>query len=220
MLKRVMDVALAVALFILLLPLMVVIAILVKLESRGPVLFVQDRLGRRGSIFPMYKFRTMRDGAEKLGTGLCSFEDDPRVTRVGKYIRLLSLDELPQLLNVIRGEMSIVGPRPPVTYELGNYQDLPLRKKVRFRVRPGITGLAQVLGRNALDWEDKIKIDNRYVALLRRYGILIDLKILLQTARVVISTKNVIEKQNAQMAGTAHTSHAKEISKGIHDAEF
>lgn len=195
MLKRAIDLVLSLVVAVALLPVMVVIALLIKLDSRGPVLFVQDRLGVNGSTFPMYKFRTMRDGAEKSGTGLFSYQKDPRVTRVGRYLRQLSLDELPQLINVIRGDMSIVGPRPPVTYELGRYEELSPEYKFRFAVKPGITGLAQVSGRNALDWDAKIAIDNRYVALYRRYGILIDMKILLLTFWVVLSMRNVIENE-------------------------
>ena len=204
--KRVMDLVVAMTLLILFFPAMMIIAILIKLESRGPALFIQDRLGRGGRQFPMYKFRTMVDGAEKSGTGLFSFEHDPRITRIGKYLRLLSLDELPQLANVIRGEMSLVGPRPPVNYELGDYLRLPARMKVRFRVKPGITGLAQVSGRNALNWEDKVALDNRYVALFRRYGVLVDLKILLFTVWVVMSVKDVIESEREQDTDPASTS--------------
>jgi len=205
MLSRAMDLALSLVLSVVFLPLLIAIAILIRLDSRGPVLFIQDRLGLNGVLFRMYKFRTMQDKSEKTGTGLCSFENDPRVTRVGRFLRLLSLDELPQLGNVLRGEMSIVGPRPPVSYELGRYEDLSPKKRLRFRVKPGITGLAQVSGRNALDWESKIAIDNHYVVLRRRYGILLDIKILLQTIRVVFSANNVIEDDREHVTNTTHT---------------
>lgn len=200
-----MDLVLSLILFVVFLPVLITIAILIKLDSRGPVLFIQDRLGLNGVLFRMYKFRTMQDKSEKTGTGLFSFENDPRVTRVGRFLRLLSLDELPQLGNVVRGEMSIVGPRPPVSYELGRYEDFSPKTRLRFRVKPGITGLAQVSGRNALDWENKIAIDNHYVALRRRYGILIDIKILLQTVRVVSSAHDVIEADKGHVTNTTHT---------------
>lgn len=203
MLKRAIDLALSLFTFAALFPFMAIIALLIKLDSRGSVLFVQDRLGLHGARFSMYKFRTMREGAETLGTGLFSFEDDPRVTRIGRYLRLFSLDELPQLVNVIRGDMSIVGPRPPVSYELGRYEDFSPRQRVRFRVKPGITGLAQVSGRNALDWDSKITMDNRYVALYRRRGIVMDFKILLLTVRVVASMRNVIEGDKGQVTSAS-----------------
>jgi lipopolysaccharide/colanic/teichoic acid biosynthesis glycosyltransferase len=206
MLKRTLDIVLSVSLLIVLLPLMVIIAILIKLDSRGPVCFIQERLGKDGVPFRMYKFRTMQEAAEKVGTGLCSYENDPRITRLGRWLRLVSVDEFPQLLNVIRGQMSIVGPRPPVTYELGNYNDLSSRNRLRFRVKPGITGLAQVSGRNALDWNTKIAFDNNYVALTRQYGIAIDIKILLLTVWVVASMQNVVERANEPMIETSPTS--------------
>jgi len=184
------------------LPFLIAIAILIRLDSPGPALFIQDRLGFKGAPFRMYKFRTMRDKSEKVGTGLNSFEDDPRVTRIGKYLRLFSLDELPQLGNVILGEMSIVGPRPPVSYELGRYEDFSPRQRLRFAVKPGITGLAQVSGRNMLDWNQKIEIDNHYVSLRHRYGVLIDIKILFQTVQVVLSARNVIEGNSGQNSNT------------------
>ena len=109
----------------------------------------------------MYKFRTMYVNSEKSGTGLYSFDDDPRITRIGSFLRRFSLDELPQLINVILGSMSLVGPRPPVTYELGPWNEYTPHMRKRFKVKPGITGLSQVSGRNTLDWDQKIKYDNR-----------------------------------------------------------
>jgi lipopolysaccharide/colanic/teichoic acid biosynthesis glycosyltransferase len=198
LLKRVLDLTISVSLLCLLSPILLLIALLVKLGSDGPVFFVQDRLGRDGVIFRMYKFRTMVVNAEHTGTGLCSFHDDPRVTRVGKYLRKVSLDELPQLFNVVLGAMSIVGPRPPVTYELGEFTTLSDEMKVRFRVKPGITGLAQVSGRNALGWEQKIVFDNQYVALFERWGVAVDVVIILKTAWVIMSTKDVVEQPPVQ----------------------
>lgn len=191
--KRILDLAIAVTLLLLCSPLFVLIALLITIDTRGPVLFVQKRIGRNGSIFSMYKFRTMVKDAERTGTGLFSYSDDPRVTRVGYYLRKTSLDELPQLFNVLSGAMSVVGPRPPVTYELGNYADFTEQMKMRFQVKPGITGLAQISGRNALEWPQKIVFDNEYVSRFERFGVREDLVILAKTIAVIFSMKNVVE---------------------------
>jgi len=194
MLKRLVDLAISVSVLLIAWPFLLFIAMLIKFESKGPVLFVQDRIGRNGSIFQMYKFRTMVRDAERMGTGLCSYSDDPRVTRVGRYLRKMSFDELPQLFNVLSGTMSIVGPRPPVTYELGNWADFTDQMKVRFRVKPGITGLAQISGRNSLGWPEKILLDNEYVARFERFGVLVDIAIIVRTIGVIVSMKNVVEQ--------------------------
>jgi len=130
------------------LPLWVLIAVAIKLDSRGPIFFKQERRTRNGRIFTMLKFRSMMVNAENIGTGLFSYDNDPRITRVGHFLRKTSLDELPQLLNVILGDISIVGPRPCVKYELGEYETLNKKYKKRFQVKGGITGLAQAKGRN------------------------------------------------------------------------
>jgi lipopolysaccharide/colanic/teichoic acid biosynthesis glycosyltransferase len=141
----------------------------------------------------MYKFRTMIVGAENLGTRLFSFQGDQRITRVGGLLRRLSLDEVPQLFNVLLGQMSLVGPRPPVVGELNPYSDLPPEFKVRFSVRPGITGLAQVSGRNELTWPEKISIDIEYVRQFRAQGIRADLPIYWKTFWAVLSRRNTVE---------------------------
>lgn len=179
--KRVLDITVSLSLLALLWPVMLLAALAIKLDSSGPILFKQARLGLRGRAFDMMKFRTMVVGAEQIGTGLYNFEDDPRVTRVGRILRITSIDELPQLFNVLSGTMSLVGPRPPVTYELGDLGELEWRKKRRFVVRPGVTGLAQINGRNELSWDQKIAHDLEYIEKLRKYGILLDIYILLRT---------------------------------------
>ena len=201
-LKRVVDVGLAAAGLIALLPLLLMIASIIKIDSRGPILFKQRRLGEYGREFTMLKFRTMTVGAEDLGTGLFSYENDPRVTRVGHVLRRYSLDELPQLWNVLYGVMSIVGPRPPVSYELGPYEDFTPEMRIRFTVKPGITGLAQVSGRNDLTWPEKIVHDNEYLKRLSRHGVLEDLRIIWATIRLVVSAEGVIEPRRASVEQT------------------
>ena len=140
--KRCFDILISLFALLLLAPLFVVVAVLIKFDSPGPVFYKQARLGKNGIQFWMYKFRSMIVDAEKKGAGLFNYENDPRVTRIGSFLRKTSLDELPQLINVLKGDMAIVGPRPPVTYELGDYETLNSRYKKRFSVLPGITGLA------------------------------------------------------------------------------
>ncbi len=147
--KRAMDLAIACGAAIVVLPLMGVIAIAIRLDSRGPALLRQSRVGRDGEDFELLKFRTMVVGAHTMGAGWLVAERDPRITRVGHFLRRWSLDELPQLFNVLRGEMSIVGPRPTLRYQVDQYTDFQRR---RLEVRPGITGWAQVQGRNDLPW--------------------------------------------------------------------
>lgn len=194
--KSILDFIFALFLLILLLPLMFLIAFAIKIDSKGPVFFKQGRLGRNGKVFSIYKFRTMIENAENMGTGLFNYKDDFRVTRVGKFLRLTSLDELPQLYNILIGDMSFVGPRPPVTYELGKFEDLNEEQKKRFIIKPGITGLAQISGRNELSWDDKIKLDNIYIEELKRFGFMIDLKIILLTIYKVLSMEGSYEVKN------------------------
>lgn len=200
MAKRLLDIIGSMAGLIVLSPLLIIIALLIKATSPGPVFFAQDRIGLNGKHFRMLKFRSMVDNAENQGTGLYSFDGDPRITRVGDVLRRKSLDELPQLFNVLMGPMSLVGPRPPVTYELGPWEDYTLTMRKRFDVKPGITGLAQVSGRNDLDWDDKIVFDNTYVDLYERFGALIDLRILLQTVWVVLTGRDTVEVEKPDEA--------------------
>lgn len=173
--KRLFDLAWATASLLLLGPLMLVIAALVWWEAGWPILYVHERVGRHGRLFPFYKFRTMVLGAERIGAGWEVEASDPRITRIGASLRRWSLDELPQLWNVIRGEMSLVGPRPTLAYQVARYTT---RQRRRLEVRPGLTGLAQVSGRNALSWPARIELDLCYI---ERYSFWQDLRIIART---------------------------------------
>src|SRR5699024_5129681 len=152
------------------------IAFIIKIDSTGTIFFKQLRLGLNGKEFKIIKFRTMITDAEKIGTGLkVSEENDSRITKIGKFLRKTSLDEMPQLINVFKGDMSLVGPRPPVTYHAyESFVNYPEWAKKRFIVRPGITGLAQVKVRNSVSWNERIKIDNYYID---NFSLLLDLQI-------------------------------------------
>lgn len=194
-LKRVFDLLASGIAILLLTPLWIVVAILVKCDSKGPVIFKQERRTRNGRIFKMYKFRTMVTDAEKMGAGLFNYQNDPRVTKVGRFLRNTSIDELPQLWNVFKGDLSIVGPRPCVVYELGDFETLNKRYKKRFAMKGGITGLAQIKGRNDISWDDKVNYDNQYIDLFRKHGIFTDLKILFGTVAKVFKRQDIYEEK-------------------------
>ena len=141
----------------------------------------------------MLKFRSMVVNAEGTGTGLFNFEDDPRVTKVGRFLRNTSLDELPQLFNILIGDMSIVGPRPCVSYELGDFDTLNKTYKKRFEAKAGLTGWAQIKGRNDISWPDKVIYDNEYIDLFKEKGIIIDIQIIFITALKVFKKENIYE---------------------------
>jgi lipopolysaccharide/colanic/teichoic acid biosynthesis glycosyltransferase len=174
-LNRAADVTIAGSALVLASPLLALAALAVKLEDGGPVLYRQTRVGRNGVDFDLLKLRTMVVGAETMGAGLSVDRGDPRITRAGRLLRKLSLDELPQLWNVVRGEMSVIGPRPTLRYQVEQYDE---RQRHRLDVRPGITGWAQVNGRAALPWADRIELDVWYV---EQRSPLLDLRILART---------------------------------------
>lgn len=175
--KRLFDIVSSGILIILLTPVWIVIAIAIKCDSKGPILFKQGRRTKGGRVFQMYKFRSMVVNAEQMGAGLFNYENDPRVTKVGRKLRDSSLDELPQLFNIFKGDMSVIGPRPCVTYELGDFDTLNKKYKKRFEVKAGLTGLAQIKGRNDISWDEKVTYDNQYVDLFNKYGFIADIRI-------------------------------------------
>lgn len=199
MIKRIFDITGSVFGILLFFPVMIVIAILIKCTSKGPIFFLQDRIGLNGKNFKMLKFRTMFINSEKKGTGLYIFENDTRITKLGFLIRRLSFDELPQFFNVLIGSMSLVGPRPPVTYELGDWSSFTPSMKKRFNVKPGITGFAQISGRNSLEWDRKIKYDLFYIKEFKRLGIFFDIYIIIKSFKVVISGKDILENKKEVM---------------------
>jgi lipopolysaccharide/colanic/teichoic acid biosynthesis glycosyltransferase len=178
-LTRALDVVLAAALLVVTAPLLALAALAIRLESRGPVFYRQLRVGRDGQPFELWKLRTMVPGAESMGAGIYVVEGDPRITRTGRLLRRFSLDELPNLVNVLRGEMSIVGPRPTVQEQVDRYTD---RQRRRLEVKPGITGWAQINGRTSLPWPDRIELDVWYV---EHRSMRLDLRILARTARML-----------------------------------
>jgi len=182
--KRFLDLLFAVVLSIALSPLLLLTALAIKLESKGPALFRQDRLGLGGKPFTILKFRSMVLGAEKQGTGVYSYRNDARVTRVGHIIRKTSIDELPQLFNIIKGEMSFIGPRPTLTYHPWPIDEYTAGQLRRFTVRPGVTGWAQVNGRKDLPWDIRMQLDVEYVAQL---SFPLDFKIFLLTVKKVFA---------------------------------
>ena len=166
-------------------PVIYLMGVLIRLDSQGPVFFKQERIGKDGQPFMSYKFRSMVDKATTMGLGLNVCVNDDRITRVGKFLRNTSLDELPQLFNVLKGEMSLVGPRPTLGYQVKAYNAAQRR---RLQVKPGITGWAQVNGRNAIPWEDRINLDLWYVD---NWSLGLDLKILSRTLKTVLKREGL-----------------------------
>jgi lipopolysaccharide/colanic/teichoic acid biosynthesis glycosyltransferase len=182
---RIFDVAVAAMALVLLSPLIAIAAIAVKLGSRGPVIYRQRRVGLGGREFELLKLRTMVEGSDPIGVGTVVARDDPRITRAGRLLRRSSLDELPNLVNVLRGEMAIVGPRPTIPAQV---QDYTPRQHRRHEVRPGLTGLAQVQGRAGIPWADRIELDVEYV---ERRSPQLDLKILTRTAALLLTGRGL-----------------------------
>ncbi len=183
--KRAADILVSCMALIILSPLMLIVSVFVKLTSPGPVIFKQERLGKNCKIFKMYKFRSMCVGAEK--SGVYSDKTDPRVTKVGKFIRATSIDELPQMINILKGDMSFIGPRPPLTYHPWPLEEYTEEQKHMFDVRPGITGWAQINGRKDVEWNHRIELNCWYVD---HMSLPLDIKILFLTVFKVLKNED------------------------------
>ena len=193
--KRLLDIALSLLAVVVLLPAFVVIVIAIRLSSKGPAVFRQERAGKHGKPFVFYKFRTMRADVDPFGASPKSGEDS-RLTGIGRFLREYSLDELPQLLNVLKGDMSIVGPRPLYVSQMAEWND---RQKKRLLVKPGLTGLAQISGRGGLTREQKLELDVKYV---ETANFVTDIKIILATIAQVFGRKSIYERRYSE---TEHT---------------
>ncbi|HSP23219.1 MAG TPA: sugar transferase [Planococcus sp. (in: firmicutes)] len=188
--KRVFEFIAAVLMLVVLSPLFLVIALFIKSESKGPIFFTQMRGGKDNEHFLIYKFRTMADDDSLRDDTIHVLETDSRITKVGYYLRKMSLDELPQLINIVKGDMSFIGPRPTLTSQTDNYSPYQMQ---RLLVKPGVTGWAQVRGRNSLSWNEKIELDIEYIA---RQSLRFDFYILLQTVQKVFSSEGVFRDES------------------------
>jgi lipopolysaccharide/colanic/teichoic acid biosynthesis glycosyltransferase len=187
--KRAVDVSVAAAGLVLAAPLLAAAAVLIRLETHGHPIYRQRRVGLDGAPFDLYKLRTMVSGAETMGAGLAVDAGDSRITRLGKILRRTSMDELPNLVNVLRGEMSVVGPRPTVQVQVDRYSE---RQRGRLGVRPGLTGWAQIQGRASLPWHERIELDLWYV---EHESLALDLRIIWRTARMVVAGDGLYKGQ-------------------------
>ncbi len=183
--KRIIDILGATIGLIALSPLFLIVAILIKLDSGGSVFFRYERAGKDGKLFKPFKFRTMKKGALKEGLGYSVAEEDERITKIGKFLRRWGIDELPQLIDVIIGKMSLVGPRPTFKYQVEKYNDF---QRKRLLVKPGLTGWALIHGRNLLSWKERIEYDVWYV---ENWSIWLDFKILFKTAKIILLGKGL-----------------------------
>ena len=194
-LKRGFDIISSLTAIVLLIPLWIGVSIAIKQDSKGPVFFKQERRTKDGRVFQLLKFRSMIVNAENIGTGLFNYENDPRVTKVGRRLRNSSVDELPQLFNILSGTLSVVGPRPCVKYELGDFDTLNRKYKKRFEVKAGLTGLAQIKGRNEISWDEKVNYDNQYVDQFKKYGVITDIRILMESVVKVLRKEDICENK-------------------------
>jgi lipopolysaccharide/colanic/teichoic acid biosynthesis glycosyltransferase len=189
MIRRAVDIAVSSVALVVSAPVLALAALAIRLESRGPIIYSQRRAGLDGNAFDVIKLRTMVDGAEHIGAGLAIDANDPRITRVGAFLRRTSLDELPNLLNVLRGEMSMIGPRPTLPAQVAQYTP---RQRGRLQIKPGITGWAQVNGRASLPWDERIELDLYYI---EHRSPALDLKILWRTVTMVLGGSGLYKGQ-------------------------
>ena len=196
--KRFFDIVISLLVLVVLSPVFLITAVAIKLNSKGPVIFKQRRLGFGGKEFDIYKFRSMVQNAEHTGSGVYSGKDDARVTAVGRIIRATSIDELPQALNMLKGDMSLIGPRPPLTYHPWPINEYTAEQKRMFDVRPGITGWAQVHGRKDVEWHKRIELNVWYVD---HVSLLLDMKIFFMT---IFKVATNADNQNIGETVTKH----------------
>ena len=189
MIRRAVDIAVSAVALVLTSPLLALAMLAIRLESAGPVIYSQPRAGLHGEVFEVLKLRTMIDGAEHVGAGLSINANDSRITRVGALLRRTSLDELPNLVNVLRGEMSLIGPRPTLPAQVAQYSP---RQRGRLAIRPGITGWAQVNGRASLPWEERIELDLFYIA---HRSLALDARIVTRTVAMVVGGSDLYKGQ-------------------------
>ncbi|MDP3882995.1 MAG: sugar transferase [Candidatus Staskawiczbacteria bacterium] len=187
-LKRIFDFFVSLGALIIFSPLFLINAVLIKLDSKGPVFFIQERVGKNGKPFKFYKFRTMVDKAEQIGLKESAHENDPRITRFGKFLREWTIDEAPQFINVLKGDMSLVGPRPLSAYNAGSTAEMKKMWQKRISVKPGLVSLVDMKGRNLVPWEKRFEYDSWYVD---HQSLWLDLKILVLGFFAVLSRKGV-----------------------------
>lgn len=202
--KRFFDLVFCVCSAVVLIPVTAIIALCIKLDSRGPVFYMQERIGKNGTPFNMYKFRSMLILEESYDTSGNPLENYARITRIGKILRATSIDELPQLVNVLKGDMSLIGPRPTLRYQVEKYDD---RQRRRLEVKPGLTGWAQVNGRNSLTWDEKINFDIDYV---KKMSFCLDLTIIKRTFGVLLKQEAVAFEKHDHLS-----EHADDFRKDI-----
>ena len=205
--KRTFDIVVSFTGLLLLSWLLLITAIAIKLESKGPVIFKQDRLGKGGKVFKIYKFRSMCVGAEKTGSGVYSGKGDTRVTKIGKIIRATSIDELPQLVNILKGDMSLIGPRPPLTYHPWPVDQYTEEQFQMFSVRPGVTGWAQINGRKDVEWNKRIQLNCWYT---QNVSFMLDLKIFFISIFKVFTNADNENKTETAASPSSKKSEEKE----------
>jgi len=194
-LKRIIDLVGSVFLLFLFSPFFLLITLFIFIEDKSSPFFLQKRIGKKMIPFKIIKFRTMVMNAEKIDSGIFTNENDNRITRIGKFLRKYSLDELPQVINIVIGNMSFIGPRPPVTYFPYNIDEYPEEYKSRFDIKPGITGLAQISGRTNLTWPQRFEYDIKYI---KEYTIIMDVKIVFKTLINILFRKDVYPTEKFQ----------------------
>lgn len=223
-LKRVFDFLMALIGLVIASPILLIVAIAIKIDSKGPVIFKQDRVGKNGKVYRMYKFRSMCVGAEQQEGGVYCTKGDKRVTKVGKFIRATSIDELPQLVNILFGQMSFIGPRPVLTYYPKNWEEYTEEELKRFKVLPGVTGWAAVHGRKTNTVEARFAYDNYYV---EKLSLWLDIKIFFMTIKSVFTNEgnedngsSVVESETSEAVAEAEAivADADKIEEGVAEA--